>query len=109
MIDIVAMAFAVLCPALVMFLPLRRERIWISFARCSVAIAVFWAWMAWAQHHDLAARVQDGRARDMGEAAAMAGYIFGPSFWIIPGTLYGAFLLFIRILLRIRTRQIRAA
>jgi hypothetical protein len=109
MIDIFAMVFAVLCPAVVMFWPLKCDRIWISLARCLIAIAVFWCSMAGVQQYDLVSRVQDGRAHSMGEAESMAGYIFGPLFWIIPGTLYGGFLLLIRVLLHLCKRQTRAA
>lgn len=109
MIDIFAMAFAVLCPALILFWPLKRERLWIALARCLVAIGAFWGWMAWAQHHDLVTRIADGRARDLGEAASMAGYVFGPSFWIIPGILYAALLCFCRFLWRICRKRTRGS
>ncbi|HZR29840.1 MAG TPA: hypothetical protein VFA71_13765 [Terriglobales bacterium] len=109
MIDILALVFALLCPALVMFWRLKHEHIWITVARCLAAITVFWCWMAWAQHYDLAAMVRDGRSHNMGEAASMAGYIFGPSFWIFPGSLYAGLLLLIRVLWRIRLRRTGAA
>jgi len=88
MVDILAILLAVILPAPVMFWMLNPERVWISATRCLVAVAVFWSCMAWGEHYDIATRVRDGHAHDMGEAASMAGYIFGPLFWIIPGTLY---------------------
>jgi len=105
MIDILAIVLAVILPTPVMFWRPNPERVWISAARCLLTVTVFWSCMAWAQHYDVATRVRDGRAHDMGEAASMAGYIFGASFWIIPGTLYTGVLLLVRVFWRIRARR----
>jgi hypothetical protein len=109
MIDILAMSLAVILPAVVMFCRLKREPVWVSVVRCLGAIAVFWCCLALAQYYDSAARVRDGRAHDMAEAEVMAGYLWGPSFWFIPGTLYAGFLLFFRVLLRRDARRIEHA